>query len=629
MNTKTEEKFEFQAEVSRLLDIVTNALYSNKEVFLRELISNAADACDRLRYEAISNPDLTKDDADFRINLQVDEKANTLTITDNGIGMSKKDLIDNLGTIARSGTAKIMEQIKKSKEAQNSTGDMNLIGQFGVGFYASFMVAKKVEVISRKAGSNTVWHWVSDGKSAYSLRPASKEEQDLLNGERGTAIILHMTGDGLDLILEDKIRMIVEKYSDHIDVPVYLGDSDTPLNEASALWTRSKSDVTDEQYSNFYKSISMGFDEPAITSHWKAEGVIEYNALLFVPTMRPFDLYDPKRSHGVRLYVKKVFITDQCEGLGYPWLRFLRGVIDSQDLPLNISREMLQSNPVVTKIRQGVTKRILSDLKKLSENETDKYNAFWEQFGAVLKEGLYDAYEFRNDILSLCRFYSTDNPDKRISLAEYKESMKDGQETIYYISGESVDAVKDAPQLEGFKARGINVLFMTDTIDEFWLQHNLQFEELSFKSVTRGGAEDFEDKDEDNKSDDKKAEEDKGEFEPLIKKLQTLLANDVLNVRLSKRLAESPVCFVVPDGQADMHMEKVLKIQQQYDAGTKRILELNPKHPVIKSLAAQGEQADEDSLWMLYDQACILQGEPPKNPAAFAKRLNKFMESAA
>lgn len=629
MNTKTEEKFEFQAEVSRLLDIVTNALYSNKEVFLRELISNAADACDRLRYEAIANPDLTKDDTDFRIKLSVDDKANTLTITDNGIGMGKKDLIDNLGTIARSGTAKIMEQIKKSKEASKEGADLNLIGQFGVGFYASFMVAKKVEVISQKAGSNTVWHWVSDGKSAYNLRPASKEEQDLLGGERGTAIILHMTGEGIDLILEDKIRMIVEKYSDHIDVPVYLGDADTPLNEASALWTRSKSEVTDEQYANFYKSISMGFDEPAITSHWKAEGVIEYNALLFVPTMRPFDLYDPKRSHGVRLYVKKVFITDQCEGLVYPWLRFLRGVIDSQDLPLNISREMLQSNPVVTKIRQGVTKRMLGDLKKLSTNDADKYNAFWEQFGAVLKEGLYDAYEFRNDILSLCRFYSTDNPEKRISLAEYKESMKDGQETIYYISGESVDAIKDAPQLEGFKSRGINVLLMTDTIDEFWLQHGLQFEELSFKSVTRGGGEDFDDTDEDTKSEDQKESENKGKFEPLIKKLQTLLANDVLNVRLSKRLAESPVCFVVPDGQADLHMEKVLKIQQQYDADSKRILELNPKHPLIKSLAVQGDTADEDSLWMLYDQACILQGEPPKNPSAFAKRLNKFMESAA
>lgn len=622
--SKKAEKHEFQAEVSRLLDIVTNALYSNKEVFLRELISNAADACDRLRYDAISEPALISDDPEFKIKISIDDTNSTLTIRDNGIGMNKDDLIENLGTIARSGTAKIMEQLKAAKDAK---GDMNLIGQFGVGFYASFMISKKVEVISSKACEGAVWHWESDGQSSYSVREASKDEQDLLLSQRGTTIILHMTGEGHDFLIEERVKMIIEKYSDHIDLPVYLDDAETPVNKASALWTRSKSEITEDQYKEFYKSLTFGFDEPLMTSHWKAEGKFEYTALLYAPTMRPFDLYDPKRAHSIRLYVKKVFITDNCDGLMYPWLRFMRGVVDSQDLPLNISREMLQTNPLVMKIRQGLTKRILSDFEKLSKNDDVKYLSFWGQFGAVMKEGLYDAYEHREALFKICRFRSTNDPDKWISLEDYKATLKDKQETIYYISGISVDAIKDAPQLEGFKKRDLNVLFMTDTIDEFWLQQNLEFEGLKFKSVTRA-ADDL-DKDSDAKTDDKKDTETHKDVEALIAKLQKLLSNDVHNVKLSKRLTDSPVCFVSVDGQPDMHMEQVLKIQQKYDPQVKRILEINPNHSLIKALAEQGDAVDEDSLWMLYDQACILQGEPPKNPAEFTKRLNKFMSKAA
>ena len=387
----TSEKMDFNADVSRLLNIVANALYTNNDVFLRELISNASDACDRLRYEAIEKPKLTSDNSNFRIHIYKDTAARTLTIVDNGIGMTRKELIDHLGTIAKSGTAKLMEQMKGKDDP------LKLIGQFGVGFYASYMVADKVSVVSRKAGKKAVNIWTSDGATGFEVHEATKEEANWLDGERGTAITLHLKEEGSDFLLDEKIKQTVQQYSDHIDVKIFLNTPEEtdkgegqPINQASAIWRRPKSDVTKDQYTEFYRHITHGFDEPLLTSHWKAEGTMEYSALLYVPLMRPWDLYDPGRQNNVKLYVRRVLISDNLDGLMYPWMRFMRGVIDSEDLPLNISRESLQFNPVLQKIRSSVTRRILSDLEKLSREDKPGFLAFWGQFGPAIKEGLYD-----------------------------------------------------------------------------------------------------------------------------------------------------------------------------------------------------------------------------------------------
>ena len=481
-----QEKLNFGADVSRLLDIVANALYSNRDVFLRELISNASDACDRLRYEAISNPDLTKGAADFKLRVAKDTDNRTLTIADNGIGMNRDDLIENLGTIAKSGTASLMEQMGEVRDKKDK---LNLIGQFGVGFYACFMIADKVEVVSRKAGEDTVWHWESDGRTGFSVREAKKKEAEKLIDGRGTSIMLHINDDASDYLIDEKVKHVIETYSDHIDFPIYLGepkDDEKPVNQVTALWMRPKNEITPEQHAEFFRHIGFGFDDPLMTSHWRAEGKIEYTALLYMPTLRPMDLYDPNRSHAVKLYVKRVFISDNCDGLVYPWLRFMRGVIDSEDLPLNISRETLQDNPLIAKIRNNVTKRVLSDLDKLSQDEPEKFNAFWGQFGPVIKEGLYDAFEHREALLKITRFYSTHKDGELVSLADYVSRMPEEQDRIYYMSGEKLETLKNSPQLEGFKARGIEVLFFTDTIDDFWLQTVLDYDGKPFQSVTKG-----------------------------------------------------------------------------------------------------------------------------------------------
>ncbi|MGB0720536.1 MAG: molecular chaperone HtpG, partial [Bdellovibrionales bacterium] len=478
----------FTADVARLLDIVANALYTNHDVFLRELISNAADACDRLRYEAIQNPNLTKDNPNFRIHIHKNTDDRTLTITDNGIGMSAEDLAENLGTIAKSGTAKIMEAATDAKDAPN------LIGQFGVGFYAAYMVASRVKVISRKAGSNETNIWESDGANGFTVTPANNDDIKKINGDRGTTIILSIKDAGSDFLIDEKIKQTVQTYSDHIGVKIFLGtpsETDTgegqPINTASAIWARPKHEITKDDYENFYRHITHGFDEPLLTSHWRAEGKIEFTALLYVPTMRPWDLYDPSRKNALQLYVRKVFISDSVEGLTYPWLRFVRGVVDSEDLPLNISRESLQYNPLIAKIRAATTKRVLSDLDKLSRDDAPAFVTFWGQFGAAVKEGLYDAAEHRDAIFKICRFYSThNNGESFTSLADYVERMGEDQKEIYYISGENLEALKNSPQIEGFKSRGIEVLFFTDTIDDFWLQSVSDFDGKPFKSVTKG-----------------------------------------------------------------------------------------------------------------------------------------------
>jgi len=620
-NTQT-----FSADVSRLLDIVANALYTNHDVFLRELVSNAADACDKLRYEAINKPELTSDNPNFRIHIYKDTEARTLTIIDNGIGMSAKELTDNLGTIAKSGTAKMMDAVSKKKDAD----PLSLIGQFGVGFYASYMVASHVKVISRKAGAKAVNVWSSDGASGFTVDKASAEETALLDGNRGTAIILDIKDEGSDFLIDEKIKQTIAAYSDHIDVKIFLNhpkDTDTgegqPINQASAIWTRNKSDITDEEYTNFYRHITHGFDEPLLTSHWRAEGKIEFSALLYIPTMRPWDLYDPSRKDAVKLYVRRVFISDAIDGLMYPWLRFVRGVIDSQDLPLNISRESLQYNPIITKIRTSVTKRILSDLDKLSRNDEPGFITFWGQFGAAIKEGLYDAAEHRDALFKICCLYSThDNGDKFTSLAEYVERMKDDQKEIYYITGENIDALKNSPQIEGFKARGLEVLFFTDTIDDFWLQNITEFDGHAFKSVTKG------DIDLGGKSEDDKKKDDAKDDDELLQRLQDILKDDVEAVKYSNRLTDSPVCLVAPDGGVDMNMERVLKIHQNYQGQTKPVLEINAEHSLIKKLGTLEASSEnfKSAAQLLLDQARIIQGEPVKDPAGFAKRMANFME---
>ncbi|HEU4837954.1 MAG TPA: molecular chaperone HtpG [Micavibrio sp.] len=617
----SEEKLAFGTDVSRLLDIVANALYTNRDVFLRELISNAADACDKLRYESLQNPRLVNGSPDFKITVVKNSNDNTLTVTDNGVGMNREELIENLGTIARSGTAAMVEAVKNAGQEK---GALSLIGQFGVGFYASFMVADRVEVVSRKAGEDNTWRWESDGRTGYTIA-----EEESVKIDRGVKITLHLKSDAYDFLNEDNLKRIILAYSDHIGIPVYVGTEDKPVNAASALWMRPKSEITQEQYNEFYHHIGHVFDEPIMTSHWRAEGKIEYTALLFIPTMRPFDLYEPGRKHAVRLYVKRVFITDQVQNLIYPWLRFVRGVIDSEDLPLNISREMLQNNPVVAKIRSGVTKRILSDLAALAEKDEAAYDTFWYQFGMVVKEGLYDAAEHRDDIFKICRFFSTNANRRLVSLDDYVSRMKEGQEEIYYILGEKLESLEKSPQLEGFKSRGLEVLFFNDTIDSFWLQMAGTFKGKKFTSITKGSIDLG--KFEQEKKDDTKPENEES-VASLLAVLSEELKSDVKQVRVSNRLTDSPVCLIADEQGVDIHMERILKTQQKYEpVDNKKILEINEHHALIQKLAGLAEAnrdapALKDAARLLYDQACIIQGEPVNDPSSFARRMAEFMQ---
>lgn len=644
--TTEENTLEFGTDVSRLLDIVANALYSNRDVFLRELVSNAADACDKLRYESLTEPSLIENDGEFRIRILKDVPLRRLTILDNGIGMDDQELKDHLGTIAKSGTRAMMEHVENTSDEKDK---LSLIGQFGVGFYATFMVAEKVEVITRKAGTDIVWYWESDGRTGYKVREATKEEAEILKGERGTAVTAIIKHDSSEYLLLEKIEQVIKTWSDHINLPIFLGypgdykdekgddlpeGEEHPINSVTALWTRSKTEITDEQYDEFYLGIThgMAFDKPLMHTHWRAEGKIEYTGLLYVPSMRSYDLFDPERKHSVRLYVKRVFITDNCEGLVYPWMRFIRGVIDSQDLPLNISREMLQRNAVIDKIRHNVAKKMLGELDKLSRNDESAFLSFWGQFGMVLKEGLYDAHEHRDDIFKVARFQSSKADNKYTTLNEYVENMAEGQEEIYYITAQDHNTAKNSPQIEGFKARGIEVLYMTDSIDEFWLQIVDQYKDKPFKSVTRGdiNLENFSKSDSENKDNKDDVCVDQPSLDRLCAQMTTLLQEDVAAVRPSNRLTDSPVCLVADEKGVDLQMERVMQIQQNYEAETKKHLEINGKHPLIQKLAELSEndnnKADiEDAAHLLYDQAVIIQGDKVRDPAAFARRMAQFM----
>ncbi|HEY8351620.1 MAG TPA: molecular chaperone HtpG [Sphingomonadales bacterium] len=622
---ETIERHGFQAEVARLLHLMVHSVYSEREIFLRELISNASDACDKLRYEALTRPELLDGGKEFEIAISADPKAATLTISDNGIGMSREELMGNLGTIARSGTSAFMEKL-----TGDARKDLSLIGQFGVGFYSAFMVADKVEVTSRKAGSDDAWIWESDGLGEYAIRPGSRDG-------RGTTIVLHMKEDAREFLEKARLSEIVKTYSDHIPVKISLavageGDAAT-VNQGSALWVRPKSEITDDQYKEFYRHVGHAFDEPAYTIHYRAEGTLEYTVLLFVPTMRPFDLFDPARKSSVKLFVKRVFITDDCDNVLPAYLRFLRGIIDSEDLPLNISREMLQNNPVLGRIRKAVTKRVLADLARLAESDADRFHKIWETFGAVIKEGIYEDFERRDELLKLARFRST-AVEGWTSLADYVSRMKPEQKAIYVITGDDLAAVKRSPHLEGFRSKGVEVLLLTDPVDDFWLTAVTEFDGKPIRSVTRGASDlaDIKAPDGDKDKDEAKDKPAEG-MDKLIAALKLHLGDNVKDVRSTDRLTDSPACLVADEGDMDMHIARLLKQHQKLDSVSPRILEINPGHELVRALAARaaaegGDAGLADAAHLLLDQARILGGEQLPDPAAFARRLATVMTRA-
>lgn len=623
----TQETFTFQAEVGKLLDIVARSLYSNREVFLRELVSNAADACDKLRYLTLTDPKLSDAGGDFRIELEVVAKNRTLTVRDNGIGMSRDELNELLGTIARSGTLAFAEQLDGDKNA-----DMSLIGQFGVGFYSAFMVADLVTVITRKAGESTAWKWQSDGKGSYTIEEAGRDGP-------GTDVILTLGKDGKDYLEASTLKNVIRTYSDHIGIPIVLKavkarDEDETLNTASALWTREKRDISKDQYKEFYHHVARGFDDPWHIMHNKVEGVLSYTTLLFIPGAPPWDLFHPDRKSQLKLYVNRVFITDDCEDLVPSYLRFLRGIVDSEDLNLNVSREMMQRDPKLAKIRKGLVRRVLGELRKKAEKAPESYAAFWDNFGPVLKEGLYEDSENRDALLALSRFRST-GKEGLMSLDDYVGAMPEGQDAIYYITGEDADKALASPHLEGFRAKDINVLVLTDPVDDFWISSVGTYNEKPFKSVTRAGADldavkDGADTDE---TDEVKSPEG---IEALVGRVKAALEGTVKDVRTSSRLTDSAVCLVADDNDMDIHMEKLLRQHNRLggDHVSRRILEINPSHPLVKSLAGLARDADgpdariEDAAHLLFDQARIVEGEAPADPQAFVRRFSQMLEKS-
>lgn len=630
----TAQSYQFQAEVAKLLHIVTHSLYSEKEIFLRELISNASDACERLRYLAIADPALTDGDADFRITVHVDKDKGTLSITDNGVGMDRDDMIENLGTIARSGSTAFMEQLAAGKDKDGKGPDLSVIGQFGVGFYSAFMVAEEVAVTSRRAGADTAFTWTSGGTGEYTI------EESVRDG-RGTTVELKIREEQKEFLETWRLRQIIETYSDHITWPITITASDDeadaenePVNRASALWTRPKSEITEQQYTEFYRHVGGAFDEPWTVLHSRIEGKVEYTLLLFVPTEKPFDLFHPDRKHRVKLYVKRVFITDEAEGLAPSYLRFLRGIVDSEDLPLNVSREMLQNEPMLRHMRGQIVKRVLGELEKKAEKDPEGFATFWRNFGAVLKEGIYEDHEVGPRILKLARFDSTAGDDLT-SLDGYVERMKPGQDAIYYITADDLAAARRSPHLEGFRKKGVEVLLLTDAVDDFWLSAHGEFDGKPLKSVTRGGADlsKIGDAEAEDDATDKPEAPKEGDMATLIAAFRETLGDAVKDVRTSDRLAESPVCLVADDNDMDMRLERMLKAHKQVDEASKRVLEINPRHALVIRLVERmrdgGLSQDiEEAARLLFDQARIIEGEPLDDPAAFSRRMADFMSRA-
>lgn len=613
------ETMEFQAEVGRLLKLMAHSVYSEKEIFLRELISNASDACDRLRYLALSEPALLDGNADFAINVRIDKPNRQIIISDNGIGMNKDDLVRYLGSIAKSGAADFLEMLETAGAGDKTA---HVIGQFGIGFYSTFMVAEKVEALTRKAGEETAWLWTSDGEGSYTVAPAEK-------AGRGTDVILTLNAEADEYLEAIRLRQIITSYSDHIPIPVRLSENEDDAGEQAnagrALWSLSKAEVTADQHKEYYAHVGGVGDGPWRTIHWRAEGALEYTGLLYLPSAQPFNLFNPERKSRVKLYVRRVFITDEAEELLPGYLRFLVGVIDSEDLPLNVSREMLQRNAVLRQIRQGVVRRTLRELEDGAKADPDGYLEFWKNFGLVLKEGVYEDGANRDALMKLCRFRSTDG-DGLVSLEDYVARMKPDQSSIYFITGDAEANLAASPQLEGFAAKGIEVLLLSDPVDDFWPSAVGQFADKPFRSATQGGADlgDAEDDASEDKSDDA------AEIAPLIAQFKLALGDAVKDVRISKRLTESPVCLVADDGDMDLHLARMLRQHGEAVPDAARILELNPDHALVKALngGLKGEGAADDAgdyAEVLLDHARIAAGEAPRDPAAYSKRIASLL----
>lgn len=602
----------FQADVSKMLDIVINSLYSEKQIFLRELISNASDACDKLKYWALTNPEVAKYAHDFKITLKVDEKENTLLVSDNGIGMNEQDLIAHLGTIAKSGTAEFV------KNASDNGNVCELIGQFGVGFYSAFMVADKVELTTKKAGEEKAWKWKSNGIDGFEISAAEKDSC-------GTDIKLFLKKDAKDFCDTIYLRQLVRTYSDHIAYPIVLDlgkAGEETVNKGSALWTRQKSEITSDQYKDFYQHISHNFDDPWMTLHFKAEGNIEYTGLLYIPSKAPYDLFQPDKKQSLKLYINKVFISDKIEALLPNYLRFVKGIIDSADLPLNISREMLQYSPMLEKIKSGTVKRLLKELQKRAKNYDD-YIIFWQNFGIVLKEGIYEDFNNREDIAGIAYFYSTNDKEKLTTLDEYIARAKSDQKTIYYITGDDLKVLRNSPQLEAFKQKGIEVLLMCDPIDEFWPQVLPNYKGYTIKHITQA--------DMDMKWERKEAKADEGSLQKLTDFMSELFKEELGKVTTTEKLTTSPVSLTVEDGQMSLHLERLMRNHQQQTAfASTRILELNPYHPLIIKLSEMimddsNKEKVEEAARVLLDQAKVAEGEAVSDPSFYAQKVSQYI----
>ena len=618
------ETLSFQTEVKQLLNLMIHSLYSNKEIFVRELISNASDACDKLRFEALKDSALFEDDSDLKLTIDVDKEAKTISISDNGIGMNRQEVIDNIGTIANSGTKKFLDNLSgdQSKDAQ-------MIGQFGVGFYSSFIVADKVTVETRRAGdaADQGVRWESTGEGEFSL-------ENIEVAKRGTTIVLHIREDEVEFLEDMRLRTIVNRYSDHIEMPISMYKLDDKgektdeleaVNKASALWKRSKSDISDEEYSEFYKAVAHDFDDPLHWLHNQVEGTQSYTTLLYIPKRAPFDLYEREKQHGVKLYVKRVFIMDDAEQLMPTYLRFIKGVVDSDDLPLNVSREILQKNKQIEAIKTGSVKKVLTALSKISKDDAEKYATIWTEFGNVLKEGMAEDFANKDKIAKLLRFASSNNDSdiQNVSLEDYVSRMKDGQDKIYYITAESYTAAKNSPHLEFFKKKGIEVLLMFDRVDEWMMSYFNEFEEKKLVSVAKGELDlgDLEDKE-----DKQKAEEVEKEFKDLVAKMKEALEGKVKEVRISHRLTESPACLVVEEQDMAVSMQKILQQAGHTVPTVDPILEINPEHPLIKVLEddSKSEQFNDLSL-TLFEQAMLSEGGQLEDPSGFVARMNKLL----
>ena len=619
------ETLGFQAEVKELLNLMIHSLYSNREIFLRELISNASDACDKLRFEAIDRPALFESDAELAIDVDYDAGARTLTVTDNGVGMSRDEVIENLGTIAKSGTREFFAQLTGDQKK-----DAHLIGQFGVGFYSSFIVADRVTVLTRRAGESPAEgvRWESDGGGEFAIETIAREA-------RGTAITLHLREGQDELLSGTRLRAIIRKYSDHIVQPIRMkkeewkdgkshkADEDETVNRASALWTRPKSEITDEQYREFFKQVAHDYDDPLAWVHARVEGRQEYTQLLYVPSHAPFDLWDRHARHGIRLYVRRVFIMDDAEQLLPTYLRFVRGIVDSNDLPLNISREILQESRDIEAIRAGCTRKILDLLGSLAENERDKYATFWKEFGAVLKEGVGDDFANKDRIASLARFASTheDSADATTSLADYVARMKPGQQSIYYVTADSYNAARNSPHLEVFRRKGIEVLLMFDRVDEWFVGHVTEYEAKKLASVARGGLDLGALADETER---KEVEHEAGELKEVLERIRKSLGERVKDVRVTLRLTESPACLVADEHDVSANLARMLKATGQRAPASTPILEINPKHPVIAHLRKEDARFD-DWASVVLDQALLAEGGQLDDPAGFVRRINALM----